>query len=186
MPGKDGDYKYPAPNEISMDVSREKVDHDDSATKLARLMHKVVETQSEQMITAKPKFTIGLDFDGTCVTHEFPKIGEDCPHVTDVLKRIIAQGAGLILNTMRHGDYLAAAVAWFAERGIPLYGIQAHPTQASWTGSPKCYANLFIDDASIGCPLIHDTAIAKRPFVDWLAVDRLLQQHDWYVEPIQL
>ena len=133
----------------------------------------------------QPKFVVAIDFDGTCVTHEFPKIGEDCPHAVEILNKIVAHGAGLVLFTMRHGEYLDAAVAWFAERGIPLYGIQTNPTQASWTGSSKCYAHLYIDDAALGCPLIYNKDFTKRPYVDWLAVDKLLQKHKWYVDPIE-
>ena len=43
---------------------------------------------------------IGIDFDGTCVTHEFPRIGKDIGAVP-VLKELIANGHDLILFTMR-------------------------------------------------------------------------------------
>ena len=136
------------------------------------------------MPNPQKKFVVAVDFDGTCVTHEFPKVGKDCPHVVEVLKQIVSTGAGLVLFTMRHGDYLNEAVRWFADREIPLYGIQENPTQHTWTGSKKCYANLYIDDAALGCPLSYDPELCKRPFVDWLAVDRLLQKHDWFLETI--
>ena len=43
---------------------------------------------------------IAIDFDGTCTTHEFPKIGKDIGAVR-VLKRLINNGHNLILFTMR-------------------------------------------------------------------------------------
>lgn len=132
----------------------------------------------------EPSFVIAVDFDGTCVTHEYPSIGQDCPHVVEVLTKIIAHGGALILYSIRHGDYLNQAELWFIDREIPLYGIQTNPTQASWTDSNKCYANLYIDDAALGCPLLYDASITDRPFVDWVAVDRLLQKYDWYLKPI--
>lgn len=132
----------------------------------------------------KPKYTIAIDFDGTVVMHDYPKVGADCPHVLEVLMEIVAHGAGLILHTMRSGEQLDDAIKWFKDREIPLYGIQCNPTQHQWTESRKCYAHLYIDDAALGCPLIFDPEKSKRPFVDWVGVDRLLQKHDWYMEPV--
>ena len=43
---------------------------------------------------------IVIDFDGTVVTHEFPKIGRDIGAVP-VLKELVANGHRLILFTMR-------------------------------------------------------------------------------------
>ena len=43
---------------------------------------------------------IAIDFDGTCVTHEFPKIGKDIGAIP-VLKELTNKGHKLILFTMR-------------------------------------------------------------------------------------
>ena len=43
---------------------------------------------------------ICIDFDGTCVTHEFPKVGKDIGAVS-VLKKIVEAGHKIILFTMR-------------------------------------------------------------------------------------
>lgn len=43
---------------------------------------------------------IGIDFDGTVVTHDFPKIGKDIGAVP-ILKRLVDNGHKLILFTMR-------------------------------------------------------------------------------------
>ena len=43
---------------------------------------------------------ICIDFDGTCVTHDFPKMGKDIGAVP-VLKRLVGRGHKLILWTMR-------------------------------------------------------------------------------------
>lgn len=141
--------------------------------------------------------TICVDFDGTVVTHEFPKVGKDIG-AERVLKLLVENGHKLILHTMRSdmknpksrdydihtegGDYLTDAVNWFKERNIPLYGINENPTQKDWTTSPKTYANLYIDDASLGCPLVYGKINAeertfekyKRPYVNWLEVEKYL------------
>jgi len=138
---------------------------------------------------------IAVDFDGTCVTHEFPKVGKDIG-AEPVLKELIANGHKLILWTMRSdehpqelksydkeiilqmGMYLSDAELWFKERGIELWGVQSNPEQSSWTKSPKAYAHLYIDDAALGCPLTYpkpqgdypDALNFERPHVDWAKV----------------
>ncbi len=116
---------------------------------------------------------IGIDFDGTVVTHEYPNIGRQIGAYR-VLKDLVEAGHKLILNTMRSGEYLQDAVDWFERLEIPLYGINENPTQKEWTESPKVYANLYIDDAALGVPLtvIEDA----RPHVDWRMVRVLLEK----------
>lgn len=120
---------------------------------------------------------IGIDFDGTCVSHEFPYVGKDIGSVP-VLKKLVENGHQLILWTMRSdsskGLFLAAAVKWFADNEIHLYGIQTNPTQSEWTSSPKAYCEMYIDDASLGCPLKKDPQISSRSFVDWEKVEEIL------------
>ena len=119
---------------------------------------------------------IAIDFDGTCVTHDYPRIGKDI-NAVNVLKKIVANGHKLILNTMRSGKELKEAINWFKKNDIELYGANENPTQKKWTNSPKVYANLYIDDAALGCPLKMDLSISDRPFVDWEAVSCLLKDN---------
>lgn len=119
---------------------------------------------------------IAIDFDGTCVTHDYPRVGKDIGAVP-VLKMFVESGHKLILNTMRSGDELADAVQWFIDNDIPLYGVNENPTQKSWTASPKVYAHLYIDDAALGCPLIFDHAVSNRPFVNWELVDKYIDRN---------
>ncbi len=132
---------------------------------------------------------INVDFDGTCVTHDFPKIGKDIGSV-ETLKKLVAAGHRIILFTMRshkpfinqnglEQDTLQEAIDWFNRNNIPLYGIQTNPTQHTWTQSPKSYAQLMIDDSALGCPLKYDKTISNRPFVDWLKVEELLLKGDF-------
>ena len=119
--------------------------------------------------------TINVDFDGTVVTHAFPKIGEDIGSVK-VLKRLVKDGHQLIIFTMRSGNTLEEAVKWFNDNEIPLYGIQTDPTQKRWTSSPKSYAELMIDDAALGAPLKMDKNVSDRPFIDWTLVEEMLEK----------
>lgn len=136
------------------------------------------------------KNCINLDFDGTVVTHAFPEIGKDMG-AQFVLRELVNNDVGLILFTMRcdhdfvpnsldpnieniPGLHLTAAVKWFEQNNIPLYGIQTNPTQHSWTSSPKSYAPYMIDDSAIGCPLLLIPELSLRPFVDWCEVAWIL------------
>lgn len=121
---------------------------------------------------------ICIDFDGTCVTHDYPDIGHDIG-AFPVLKRLQAKGHKLILFTMRSGKELEYAVQCLALEGIELYGVNRNPSQDSWTKSPKAYGALYIDDAALGTPLIFDRAMSDRPFVDWKEVEKLLEQRGW-------
>ena len=128
---------------------------------------------------------IAVDFDGTCVTHAFPHIGQEIG-AAPILRLLARKGHHIILFTMRSnviapesndpdiiaepGDYLTQAVNWFQENRIPLWGINRNPEQHTWTSSPKPYANMYIDDAALGCPLLADERISPRPFVDWVKI----------------
>ena len=115
---------------------------------------------------------IALDFDGTVVTHEYPYIGEDIGAVP-VLKELVAAGHQLILFTMRSGKLLDDALAWFERNGIELYAVNENPEQVSWTSSAKVYANMYIDDCALGCPIRFEDGV-RRPFVDWKKVREIL------------
>jgi hypothetical protein len=114
---------------------------------------------------------IAVDFDGTCVTHEYPRVGDDIG-AERVLSKINEAGGKLILWTMRSGKELEDAVNWFNIKRIALYGVQRNPTQGNWTSSPKAYAQIYIDDAALGCPLVENEG--GRPYVDWDTVDKLI------------
>ena len=118
---------------------------------------------------------IAIDFDGTCVTHDYPRIGKDI-HAIPVLNKLVSNGHKLILNTMRSGKELDDAVNWFKENNIELFGINENPTQKSWTNSPKVYAHMYIDDAAFGCPLLNMPEISDRPFVNWVFIEVKLSQ----------
>ena len=117
---------------------------------------------------------IAIDFDGTCVEHKYPEIGNELPGCVDTLKELVSRGHRLVLNTMRgrpkkkgDRDTLQEALDWFQERGITLSGFNISPGQWNWTTSPKVYANLYIDDAGLGCPK------DKNGQVDWAEIRRM-------------
>lgn len=120
--------------------------------------------------------TIAVDFDGTCVKHKYPSVGEDIGAVPILQK--LAKKNKIILYTMRDQNLidghncLAEAVDWFKQNEIPLYGVNENPSQKNWNKSRKVYANLYIDDAALGVPIIIDEE--GNRFVDWNRVEKML------------
>jgi len=114
---------------------------------------------------------VAIDFDGTCVTHEYPAVGRDIGAVP-AIRAMLDRGDRIILFTMRSGIPLEEAVAWFDFNNISLYGVNENPDQGIWTSSPKPYANVYIDDAALGVPLVHP--LMGRPYVDWIKVAELM------------
>lgn len=116
---------------------------------------------------------IAIDFDGTLVDHRFPDIGDENPGAFRWLKEFQEAGARLILWTMRSDDRpdgtnpLREAVEFCRDRGVEFWGINENPEQRGWTGSPKQYAHLYIDDAALGCPMRANPRMDGRPMVDW-------------------
>lgn len=145
---------------------------------------------------------ISVDFDGTCVTHEFPQVGKEIG-ASIVLQALSKKGHQLILSTMRcdhdfepqsdhpdiiakGGPYLTDATNWFKENGISLYGVQENPAQKLWTNSPKVYSELDIDDRNLGVPLLFYPRISNRPFVNWIKVTQLLHEKNMLTDSERL
>jgi len=145
---------------------------------------------------------IGIDFDGTIVKHEFPKIGGEIPHCKRVIKRLIANGHQIVLWTMRsdrleHDEndndveclYLQEALDHCIDViDFKPWGVNSNPDQGQWTSSPKAYCQVYIDDAALGCPLIYPRTTTVlmseqdlvRPYVDWLAVEAQLAKRGYF------
>ena len=120
-----------------------------------------------------------VDFDGTCVMHEYPKVGDDVPNAVNVLKKLNENQVKLILWTIRSGEYLQDAVNWFIERDIEIWAVNKNPQQRFWSKSPKAYAPVYIDDAALGCPLKSPPDNISRLFADWFEIERLLEEIDY-------
>lgn len=121
----------------------------------------------------RERLTIAFDFDGTMVTHEYPHIGETLPLAVPTLLALQKNGHQLMLFTMRSDKELDYAVQYLHSLGLNNFWINQNPTQKSWTDSKKQYANYYIDDAAIGCPLSKKKG--KRDFVNWEAILDILK-----------
>ncbi len=119
------------------------------------------------------KMIIAVDFDGTCVEHDYPDVGLDVEGAVETLRALTAKGHRLILFTMRSGAKLEAAERWFRDRKIELWAVNRNPEQREWTESTKVFADIYIDDSALGCPIMFIDGV-RRPVIDWRKVRDLL------------
>ena len=136
------------------------------------------------------KLYVAVDFDGTIATHEYPEIGTPVPYALETLKELNELGHKIILLTMRgHKPYiqkltneageiieikrdtLQEAIDYLTVNGVKLYAVNENPTQKYWTSSQKVYANIFVDDAGYGAPLIYPDN--GRPYLNWLKLRKM-------------
>lgn len=140
----------------------------------------VTDHRPAQFAKTDRAFTLAVDFDGTVVEHQFPRVGPDIPFAAHCLRQLVDEhGIRIVLWTCRSGTYLDDAVRWFAERDIPLWGVNANLEQHAWSSSPKAFAHLYVDDMALGVPLLPAVA-GRRRAVDWQSaiagiVERILQ-----------
>jgi len=96
--------------------------------------------------------TIAVDFDGTIVEHEYPKIGRPIPFAIETLRELQKDGHFLILWTVREGALLEEAVEYCRTRNVEFYAInETYPGERSEENySRKLTVDLFIDDRNLG------------------------------------
>ena len=97
--------------------------------------------------------TIAVDFDGTIVEDQFPKIGQPMLFAFETLKMLQDAGHILILWTYRHGTRLDEAVEFCRKHGIEFYAVnRSYPEEEfdNNSASRKINADLFIDDRNFG------------------------------------
>lgn len=95
---------------------------------------------------------LAIDFDGTLVEHQYPKIGKEIPFAFEALHKLQEAGHRLLLWTYRSGNLLDKAVVYCEERGVHFYAINKnHPDETITENQSRLIkADVFIDDRNIG------------------------------------
>ena len=95
---------------------------------------------------------IAVDFDGTIVEHDYPKIGKPIPFALEVLRKLQKEEHHtLILWTVREGDLLQEALDYCAKNGVDFYAANKnYPEEEEGDTPRKLMADIFIDDKNIG------------------------------------
>lgn len=141
-------------------------------------------------MTKKPRhkkaaIIVAIDFDGTLVEHDYPRIGKDIG-AWKWVRALQELDVKVILYTMRSGTELDEACVLASEQEVVFWGVNNNRDQWRWTKSPKVYAHVYVDDAALGVPLIHPIN-GDRPYVDWeIAGPMLLDKLGLYDEACEL
>jgi hydroxymethylpyrimidine pyrophosphatase-like HAD family hydrolase len=107
---------------------------------------------SQHFISPNAK-VIAVDFDGTIVEHQYPRIGDEMLFAFDTLKALQGQGHKLILWTFRTGSFLDEAVEYCKKNGVEFYAINRNYPEENTTDpkiARKLNADIFIDDRNVG------------------------------------
>lgn len=101
---------------------------------------------------SKETLTIAVDFDGTIVEDEYPRIGRPIIFAFDTLKKLQEKGHRLILWTFRKGSALQEAIDFCQANGIVFYAVNSSfpGEEFDASHSRKIHADVFIDDRNIG------------------------------------
>jgi len=111
---------------------------------------------------------IAVDFDGTIVENNYPRIGREMMFAFATMKELQKKGHLLILWTFRTGRLLDEAVEYCRVHGIEFYAVnESFPGELESGGYPrKLNVDLFIDDRNVG------------GFIGWSRVWQLLSPGD--------
>lgn len=104
------------------------------------------------MLITEDSLTIAIDFDGTVVEHQYPRIGPEMLFAFDTLHALQKKGHKLILWTFRTGKMLDEAVEYCRDNGIEFYAVnKSYPEEIMDENiSRKINADIFVDDRNIG------------------------------------
>lgn len=97
------------------------------------------------------KMIVAIDFDGTIVKHEFPKIGPLLPGAKEKINFWYDNNLfAIIIWTCRGGKYLEEMKEFLDKEGIKYHKINenAFPSK-DFNPYPKIYADFYIDDRAV-------------------------------------
>lgn len=110
---------------------------------------------------------MAVDFDGTLVIDQFPKIGAERKNFCKVIRILQKMGVKSILWTSRTGSALDEAIEWCEDHDLHFDAINKNlPEVIELTGTDtrKVYANVYFDDRNRS---ISDTLMNSRVEEIW-------------------
>jgi Fe-S cluster assembly iron-binding protein IscA len=101
------------------------------------------------------KLIFAIDFDGTIVTNDFPKMGDLMPNAKEVINTLYDSGHTILVWTCRSFDKNTEAniydVANFLGKSqLKVHGINVNAESVEFNPFPKIYADIYIDDRQLG------------------------------------
>lgn len=100
------------------------------------------------------KKIIAVDFDGTIVEDNFPKIGkiivDNGVSSITVINELYITGHGIIIWTCRCGDYLYEMINWLKKEECHYNTINSNVIETIGHAIPKIRADIYIDNNNFG------------------------------------
>ena len=117
---------------------------------------------------------IAVDFDGTIA--DYDKYGnlKVISGALEVLNLISNNGHNLILYTMRNGSYLNEAIEFCKKNDIHFAAANDNPFVDQSNFSRKVFADFYIDDRAIGCPVYYNAEGSRC--ADWDKIKKDLKE----------
>lgn len=108
---------------------------------------------------------IAIDFDGTIVDHEFPKIGKLKEHAKEAINKI-AMNNYVCIWTCRGGDYAIEAYNFLNTNNIIFSYFNQSPADKFNPGCRKIIADCYIDDRNFNSK------------IDWYEIEKYFTDND--------
>lgn len=99
------------------------------------------------------KAILAIDFDHTICMSEYPELGSERENAGIIMRKLIAEGYGIVINTCREGVALANAILWMHKNNIPYHFVNCNfPHLITMFGADcrKISADIYIDDKMLG------------------------------------
>ncbi len=131
---------------------------------------------------------IYLDFDGTMVEHDYPRMGEPNPRAIEIVTKLKNAGHEIILNTYRanlNKKLLQDAIDYMNEKVFTDVGIKHLESKRQPTSLDSCLhgsnlANvLYIDDIAPNTPMKRQVHVTGD-MVDWTELDYQFLENGLY------
>jgi len=109
--------------------------------------------------TKRDFLIIAIDFDGTIVEHQFPRIGKLKLGADKYIRKLKKEGHKIIIWTCRNNTEsqlgkvatIGAVKEFLDQKNIPYDAINENvPEMGFWLQSRKIYADIYIDDKNLG------------------------------------
>jgi hypothetical protein len=131
---------------------------------------------------------IYLDFDGTVVEHYFPEIGAENPNALNVISRLQLAGHEIILNTYRadidqkHVEEALDFIHSFEllKNPIEKFLPQKLEPRSFDLERAKDSNQLYIDDIAEGIPMRRNIALEYGMMVDWIELEKKLEEAGFF------
>ena len=95
------------------------------------------------------KAILAIDFDLTICMSEYPNLGPERENAGDIIRKLVSEGYGVVINTCREGIALADAINFLYDNNIPHHYVNCNfPFMIEQYGADcrKISADIYIDD----------------------------------------